>query len=88
MNPYKDMILMRTYKRIIKETKPDIVLTYTIKSNIYGGLSAKSLSVPYITNITGLGTAILSGGLLSKALLCMYSVATSKARCIFFARGH
>lgn len=84
MNPLKDMNLLRTYKSLIKDIKPDIVLTYTIKPNIYGGLTAKSMAVPYITNITVLGTAILGGGLLSKALLYMYRVATSKAKCIFF----
>ncbi len=84
MNPLKDMQLFRTYKRLIKDNKPDVVLTYTIKPNIYGGLAAKSMHVPYIANITGLGTAILGGGLLSKALLYMYRMATSKAKCVFF----
>lgn len=84
MNPLKDIDLFRTYKSLIKDIKPDITLTYTIKPNIYGGLAAKSMAVPYVSNITGLGTAILGGGLLSKVLLCMYRVATSKARCIFF----
>lgn len=84
MNPVKDLDLLKTYKGLIGEIKPDVVLTYTIKPNIYGGLAAKSLGVEYIVNITGLGTAILGGGFLSKVLLCMYRVATSKARCIFF----
>lgn len=84
MNPIKDLDLLKTYKDLIKEIKPDVVLTYTIKPNIYGGLAAKSLGVEYIVNITGLGTAILGGGFLSKVLLCMYRVATSKARCVFF----
>ncbi|MBR5359964.1 MAG: glycosyltransferase family 4 protein, partial [Lachnospiraceae bacterium] len=84
MNPIKDIDLFRTYKSLIGDIKPDMVLTYTIKPNIYGGLAAKSLNVSYIANITGLGTAILGGGLLSKVLLCMYRVATSKAKCIFF----
>lgn len=84
MNPVKDLDLLKTYKDLVKEIKPDVVLTYTIKPNIYGGLAAKSLGVEYIVNITGLGTAILGGGFLSKVLLCMYRVATSKARCVFF----
>lgn len=84
MNPIKDLDLLKTYKGLIGEIKPDVVLTYTIKPNIYGGLAAKSLGAEYIVNITGLGTAILGGGFLSKVLLCMYRVATSKARCVFF----
>ncbi len=84
MNPAKDIALIVTYKRIIKDVSPDVVLTYTIKPNIYGGFAAKNLKISYITNVTGLGTAILDGGLLSKVLLLMYRVATSKAKCIFF----
>lgn len=84
MNPLKDYELLKAYKQLIREISPDMVLTYTIKPNIYGGLACKSLGVPYMTNITGLGTAILGGGILSKALLMMYRVATSGASCIFF----
>ncbi len=84
MNPLKDYELLKAYKQLIKEISPDMVLTYTIKPNIYGGLACKGLKVPYMTNITGLGTAILGGGILSKALLMMYRAATSRARCIFF----
>ncbi len=84
MNPLKDYDLFRSYKKIIKDISPDIVLTYTIKPNIYGGLAAKSLGIPYITNITGLGTAILGGGPLAKVLLVLYKKATAGACCIFF----
>ena len=37
--------------------RPDLVITYTIKPNIYGGSVCRLLSVPYVVNITGLGTA-------------------------------
>ncbi len=84
MNPIKDYALFREYKKLIRKIKPDIVLTYTIKPNIYGGLAAKSMKIPYMTNITGLGTAILGGGILSKALIMLYKMATSDAKCIFF----
>ncbi len=84
MNPARDYGLYREYRALITKLHPDAVLTYTIKPNIYGGLAAKSLKIPYITNVTGLGTAILNGGILSRILLRLYGIATSKARCIFF----
>ena len=84
MNPVKDYKLLQTYRKLIKELDPYRVLTYTIKPNIYGGMACKSLNVPYITNITGLGTAILNGGMLSRVLLRLYRAATAKATCIFF----
>ena len=69
MNPLKDFRLFARYCQYLKRVKPDVVLTYTIKPNIYGGLVCQLLGIPYITNITGLGTAIESGSLLSGVLL-------------------
>lgn len=83
-NPITDFKLLMNYKRIIKEVKPDVVLTYTIKPNIYGGLACKMSGVPYIANITGLGTAVENGGLLQKITLFLYRSALKKARCVFF----
>src|SRR5690554_1853533 len=57
-NPLNELKLISYYKRIMRDVKPDVVLTYTIKPNIYGGLAAKKHGIPYISNITGLGTAV------------------------------
>lgn len=83
-NPLKDFRLFLAYKSIIKRVRPDVVLTYTIKPNLYGGLACRLAKVPYICNITGLGTAIEDGGALSKALLKFYKVSMEKAQCVFF----
>ncbi len=72
MNPAKDIKLFNTYLSMIRKEKPQVVLTYTIKPNIYGAMAAKIRRVPYISNITGLGTAIENGGMLSKILIRMY----------------
>lgn len=84
MNPIKDFTLLFKYKRLINLENPDMVCTYTIKPNIYGGIVCRMTHTPYIVNITGLGTAIQGGGLLSRVLVTMYRVATKKAKCIFF----
>jgi len=39
-NPITDYKLYRTYLGIVRKEKPGVVLTYTIKPNIYGGLAA------------------------------------------------
>ncbi|MEE1251013.1 MAG: glycosyltransferase, partial [Lachnospiraceae bacterium] len=57
MNPLNDIKLLKSYYRIIKVEKPDLVITYTIKPNIYGGFASRILKIPYVVNITGLGTA-------------------------------
>ena len=38
INPVKDLNLLKHYYKMIKEQKPDLVITYTIKPNIYGGM--------------------------------------------------
>jgi len=83
-NPIKDLILTKTYKKIIKEEHPDIVLTYTIKPNIYAGYVCSKLGVPYIANITGLGTSVEQPGLLQKLTLFLYKKGLKKAKCVFF----
>ena len=84
MNPLKDFALLRRYKRIIEDEKPDLVITYTIKPNIYGGLVAKRLRIPYAVNITGLGTAFQKENTLKKIVVALYRAALSKAKIVFF----
>ena len=88
MNPVKDLKLFLSYARLIGKKKPDIVLTYTIKPNIYGGLACRFCRVPYLSNITGLGTAIENPGTLRKILLWLYRVALKEASCILFQNAY
>ena len=84
MNPLHDGKLFRQYRAILKEIKPDLVLTYTIKPNIYGGLACRMAHIPYAVNITGLGSAIENGGWLKKFVLALYRPALKGARVVFF----
>lgn len=83
-NPITDLKLILQYKNIIKQVKPDIVLSYTIKPNVYGGIVCRMLKIPYIPNITGLGTAVENGGILQNLTLFLYKIALKKASCVFF----
>ena len=83
-NPVKDFGLFLTYTGMLKRDKPDVVLTYTIKPNLYGGLACRMKKIPYLCNVTGLGTAIENGGVLSKILLKFYGVSMRRARRVFF----
>jgi galacturonosyltransferase len=84
MNPLKDLKLLLEYLNLLKVEKPDVVLTYTIKPNLYGGLAAALKKIPYLMNITGLGTSLENPGLLGKILLAFYKIVTAKANCVFF----
>ena len=84
MNPVTDFKLIRSYYRLMRRIKPDVVLSYTIKPNIYGGLICRVLKIPFIANVTGLGTAVGNEGFLQKVLVALYKSAFNKAECIFF----
>ena len=83
-NPLKDLRLFRLYKNIIQEEKPEFIITYTIKCNIYGGRAAYRAGVPYAMNIAGLGTAFQKDNLLKKIVVGLYKKPAKKAKCLFF----
>ena len=83
-NPLTDLALAKKYCSIIKSVKPDIVFTYTIKPNVYGGIACQLCKVPYVANVTGLGTAVENGGILQKITLALYRTGLRKAKRVFF----
>lgn len=84
INPFRDFKLITDYYKTVKDKNPDLIITYTIKPNIYGGLIARILKIPYAVNITGLGTAFQGGGLLTKFVTLLYKFALKKAKIVFF----
>ena len=84
MNPLEDLKLCRTYSKLLKEQKPDIVLTYTIKPNIYGGYICGRKKIPYITTITGIGSMFQKKGPVKKLITGMYKAGLKKAEVVFF----
>lgn len=84
INPTTDLKLFNEYRRLLKQENPDLVITYTIKPNVYGGLACRLAHIPYVVNITGLGTVFENGGLLKKIVIVMYKVACKKAKVVFF----
>ena len=83
-NPIEDFKLFLNYVKLIQKIKPDVVLTYTIKPNVYGGLACQVMRVPYIANVTGLGTAVQNGGFMQKLTLTLYKIGLRKAKMVFF----
>lgn len=83
MNPFNDTMLLLNYETILKQEKPDLVITYSIKPNIYGGIAAEQLNIPYCTNVQGLGTAFENKELASFVTF-LYRKALKKAKTVFF----
>lgn len=84
VNPVMDLRLLRFYRKQMRSLAPDVVLTYTIKPNVYGGMAAAGQGVPCLANVTGLGTAVENGGLLGLISISLYRLGLRRAACVFF----
>jgi len=84
LNPIEDLKLQLRFGRIFREERPDAVLSYTIKNNIFGARAAKPANVPFVPNVTGLGTAFLSGKLLQTVTEQLYRRSFAALPVVFF----
>lgn len=84
MNPIVDLRLFVFYIKVLKEIKPDVVLTYTIKPNLYGGFACRLLKIPCINNVTGLGSGFNKNKILRTLLSIMYKISLKESKCVFF----
>lgn len=82
-NPLEDLKLTYDFYNLLKKIKPDIILQYTIKPNIYGSIAARFLKIPVISNISGLGTVFLNNSTSSKIARFLYKIALAK-NTVFF----
>lgn len=83
IDPKRDLKLFRFYRKLLKEERPDMVITYSIKPNIYGGWACQLAGIPYCANVQGLGTAFQKKGL-AQVVTMMYKTALRKAKTVFF----
>lgn len=81
VNLMDELKLLKYYRNLIKNTKPDMIFSYTIKPNLYGALAAGS--TPIVVNITGLGTAVEGQGMMQKAIVALYKMAFRKVQTVY-----
>ena len=84
INPLTDLTLLLRYLRMGLTLKPDLVITYTIKPNIYGGIVCRLLRIPYAENVTGLGTTFQTENLIKKIVCFLYKISCRYAKVVFF----
>lgn len=83
-NPTNDYKLIRGIRKICKIEKPDLLLTFYTKTNIYGGIVAGQLKIPYIENICGLGSSLVKDNILGNLLKFLYRKALKNVDFVFF----
>ncbi|PPD02933.1 MAG: glycosyltransferase family 1 protein [Methylobacter sp.] len=83
-NPIKDGLLIVRFVQLFLKLKPDCILSYTPKCNIYASLVAGGLGIPIINNISGLGSAFIRENLTTKIVEWLYTVSLRKSAKVFF----
>ena len=83
-NILSDLKLLIHYFKVLKKYKPEVLLTYTVKPNIYAGFVASLLGIPVISNVTGFGSVLQKGGMVQKAIMMLFRVALRKSACVMF----
>lgn len=84
INPLKDFGLILRYIKLIKKIKPDKVITYTIKPNLYGGMACRLTGTEQYANVTGLGTVFQNNNILKSVVVLLYKIAMKKTKTVFF----
>ena len=84
INPVTDLKLFLNYRKMIGKVKPDFIITYTIKPNVYAGIVSAIKHKKYAINITGLGTAFQKQGFFLKLIVMLYKFACKKAHTVIF----
>ncbi|MDB5262514.1 MAG: glycosyl transferase [Adhaeribacter sp.] len=83
-NPLEDLLLTKRFYDCYRRVKPDVILQYTIKPNIYGSFAAKLAGIPTINNVSGLGTVFIVRNFVSKVALKLYKFAFRYPSKVFF----
>ena len=76
-NPLKDLVLIAELTRKYKRLKPDLVIHFTNKPNIYGAIAARRAKIDSIAIVTGLGYAFIHNGFIKSVTTALYKY-TSK----------
>ncbi|MDN5334311.1 MAG: hypothetical protein PWP59_1573 [Sphaerochaeta sp.] len=83
LNPLDNLALLYRYYKLVKTINPDIVLTYTIKSNIYGGLACRLSHTPQLANMTGLGDGLMHDNWVQRVVLVLLRMAFRRTKVVF-----
>lgn len=83
LNPVEDLQLLRRYRRIMREVKPDIIFSYTSKPDIYGSMASTSLGLRQVCNITGRGNSLAYDNALAMVVRSLYRASVRNCYKVF-----
>lgn len=71
-NPIKDLLLVEELRRKYRKIKPDLVVHYTHKPNIFGTIAARLAGVKSVSVVTGLGYSFINRGFINVVTEWLY----------------
>jgi glycosyltransferase involved in cell wall biosynthesis len=83
-SPLREAVTLAQIHETLRAVKPDVVLSFTVKCNLYAGLCRRTLSFSHVANISGLGEAFDTSALTNKMVRGLYRIALSRTHRVFF----
>ena len=84
INPFQEIYSCVRLLRLLRIIRPDIVLTFTVKCNLYAGICRNFVRFEQIANVSGLGEAFDRRGPLNYIISLLYKFAMAKSKRVFF----
>jgi len=84
VSPIRDIQLVRDLFALYKRLKPDLIIHYTIKPNIYGGIAARLAKVKVISFVTGLGSMFIKKTAVTSLIELMYKTSFFFSKKVWF----
>jgi glycosyltransferase involved in cell wall biosynthesis len=86
-HPLRDLLLTFRFWQLLRRERPDVLLAYTVKPNVYGSIAAGLLGIPVVNNIAGLGAVFIKDGWLVRLVRGLYRLAFRRSAKVFFQNG-
>lgn len=83
-NIFRDLKLSYNFYKLVKKNRPDALITYTIKPNIYFSIVAHLFKIPVLNTVTGLGSAYLKENYVTYLINFLYRLAFLGSKKVFF----
>lgn len=84
LSPLRDLRLLWSFFVLFRRLSPDAILSFTIKNNIYGAFASRAAGVPFLPNVTGLGTIFLQNSWATRLAIWLYRRAFRSLPLVFF----
>ncbi len=84
LNPLREVSSILAIFSVIRSIRPDVLLSYTVKCNLYAGFCRQILGFKQLANVPGLGEVFERRSLVSFIVSCLYRLAFRGMSTAFF----